>query len=795
MIAESIRYFPRDLKLRGTTLALALVASGILALGISSRVSGLNSVLALSVAFLGTLVGWLLGSLPIRGWVAATTAAVLGGILALAAIGGLAAALIDLVGQVVGIYAAVPAVVLDNTPIDFQPLAQSLEQLVSAIVVLFARWGDWSLAWLRGRPPTDPVAALLTWTLAIWIVLVWAGWTLNRGGLTWKAYVPAGVLLSTTLAFSGAPPTALYWFLLALVPLAAMASHDMRQVRWRREGVSVRSSVRSGVALASLAIASGLVIGALITQPVSIQKLITFAQDLSDALAGRRVQVTEYLGVEQTSAQEIVDAVSLEQLRSPGLPREHLIGSGPELSRQTVMVIQTSDQDADRELLAPEETAQRFYWRSNTYDHYTGKGWRTGTTETADYQPGEMLIEGERSGHRLITQEVVAVEPLAGRVFAAGDVVTIDEAFSVEWRSSEDPFGARFETQTDRFRVASLVPQPTEDQLRSVEEQYPGWILSRYLTIPDTLSDRVLDLALELTATAPTAYDRALAIETYLRQIPYSLEVPAPPSDRELTDYFLFDLQEGYCDYYATSMVMLARASGLPARLAVGYLSGNFESTQRAYIVSEADAHSWVEIYFPEFGWVEFEPTGGRPEIARAGGTTTALSPDIEAFLDTIEFNPSEFVPRPEGTDLSLLSIVGLLLIGAGASIGLVIIGRRWRARRLPLNALALHIHRDLRDEAAGLGVHVVPGTTAAELSDALTERLDMAGELPRRLQGMRPSRFELEYLLRTYTDQVHQRPGRPVPLKKGELLRVWRRLRWQIRFQRIRFRISRDNS
>ena len=82
-----------------------------------------------------------------------------------------------------------------------------------------------------------------------------------------------------------------------------------------------------------------------------------------------------------------------------------------------------------------------------------------------------------------------------------------------------------------------------------------------------------------------------------------------------MVDYFLFDLKEGYCDYYATSMAILARAAGLPSRLVVGYASGDYDPANNRYVVTEADAHSWVEIYFTGRGWVEFEPTASLPLI------------------------------------------------------------------------------------------------------------------------------------------------------------------------------------
>ena len=76
-----------------------------------------------------------------------------------------------------------------------------------------------------------------------------------------------------------------------------------------------------------------------------------------------------------------------------------------------------------------------------------------------------------------------------------------------------------------------------------------------------------------------------------------------------MADYFLFDLKTGYCDYYATSMIVMARAVGLPARLVIGYANGDYDPVKAEYVIREADAHSWVEVYFAGAGWVEFEPT------------------------------------------------------------------------------------------------------------------------------------------------------------------------------------------
>src|SRR4030095_5471201 len=131
---------------------------------------------------------------------------------------------------------------------------------------------------------------------------------------------------------------------------------------------------------------------------------------------------------------------------------------------------------------------------------------------------------------------------------------------------------------------------------------------------PNSVPDRVLVLAREITKGMKNPYDKAKAIESYLRaNYPYDLEIPDPPKEQDVADYFLFDLKRGYCDYYATAMVVLARASGLPARFVSGYSSGSYDAMNAQYIIRDLNAHSWVEIYFPEIGWIEFEPTASQP--------------------------------------------------------------------------------------------------------------------------------------------------------------------------------------
>jgi len=141
----------------------------------------------------------------------------------------------------------------------------------------------------------------------------------------------------------------------------------------------------------------------------------------------------------------------------------------------------------------------------------------------------------------------------------------------------------------------------------------PKWS-TRYLQLPDTITQRTADLAEQLGKNVPTAYDYADAVEQYLRtNMTYSEKVPLPPFDRDATDYFLFQSKQGYCEYFSTAMVTLMRLGGVPAREVVGYLPGA-KSEDGRFVSRENQAHAWVEVWFPKYGWVPYDPTP-RPGI------------------------------------------------------------------------------------------------------------------------------------------------------------------------------------
>jgi hypothetical protein len=166
--------------------------------------------------------------------------------------------------------------------------------------------------------------------------------------------------------------------------------------------------------------------------------------------------------------------------------------------------------------------------------------------------------------------------------------------------------------------------------MRQAGTDYPEWVTERYLGVPDTITPRTGALAQAIVGDLETPYDKAAAVTSFLRsQIEYSETIPELPQDQELLDWFLFDLQQGFCNYYASAEVILLRILGVPARLAIGYASGEPEEVTDVYVVRQRDAHAWVEVYFPGLGWVEFEPTAGQPELLRPPGEAINAPPIV----------------------------------------------------------------------------------------------------------------------------------------------------------------------
>jgi hypothetical protein len=237
--------------------------------------------------------------------------------------------------------------------------------------------------------------------------------------------------------------------------------------------------------------------------------------------------------------------------------------------------------------------------------------------------------------HQLITQTVF-LEPLETAVlFAAPQPVLIQADFPYVRVDAEGAVQFR-PHEVDRliYKALSDITEPQPESLRFDRRQIPP-SHERYLQRPDRIDPRISDLArsILIKAEAHNRYDAAAAIETHLRNsYGYSLERKASGAD-PLSD-FLFNVKTGHCEYFSTAMAVMLRTRGVAARVVNGFLPGEYNEAADAYTVRQSDAHSWVEVYFPETNsWITFDPTppAGRGVSGRSG-MTAWLSKYAEAL-------------------------------------------------------------------------------------------------------------------------------------------------------------------
>jgi transglutaminase-like putative cysteine protease len=759
------------------SLALLMIAAGSVIATLSDVVRGLNFELLLVIAMSSIVLAWMLAAAkPVPDWLAAVIITILGSEAIGLYLGGLDDDLVVVGQNLAGLMVQFWQNPLEGLP-DPSAAIQALYIFLTGAMTIAARTTTWFVTLFGGLAAFDPVVVTMVWSGAVWSVLAWAAWVIRRHQKPLLAMLPAGALLVITLANTVGPVNNLLVMLGAILLLMGLNEQVLREQRWQVNHIDYAHDLRLDVNVAVIIISISLMTMAWAVPSLSIRDIARFSQRWLQGNLVQAESVASSIGLTRREQAEL----PLAEFRASNLPRGHLLGSGPELSDQIAMIISVTAPAAKPAAISASEPPPRYYWRSLTYDIYTGIGWRTSATQQIDYEAGQPASSSTgSSGRTFLRQHVETFTPQHGLLYTAGDLITADHAYSVAWRGSTDSFAGTIEAAA--YTVDALVPGVGQEQLIAAGTDYPDWMGPRYLRLPPHLPDRVLALARELTATAPTPYDRAKVIETYLRTFPYNLDLPTPPGHRDLVDYFLFDLQQGYCDYYASSMVVLARAAGLPARLVVGYASGQFDRAYNRYIVTEADAHSWPEIYFPEYGWIPFEPTAAQPvnpfsASLETSGIAEPLPPLTPAenpyFIDTVYW----LIP----------AVIILTLVGGGTGSFIV---DGWRLRRLPPGHVMAALYQRLRRQARHLTLPVGVGQTPYEFAAILTTHLDARAAESRWRTSLVPARPEVQRLTELYVQGSYS--NHPLsPTDRRNAIQIWKRLRWRLWLVSVTGRIT----
>ena len=221
------------------------------------------------------------------------------------------------------------------------------------------------------------------------------------------------------------------------------------------------------------------------------------------------------------------------------------------------------------------------------------------------------------------------------------------------------------------YTTTGSVSTATPNQLRNASRGfgeggivYPNWVTDRYLQLPVDFPQQVKDLAQFLAEDYDNAYDVAINIQDHLGALKYGETVIPPPPGVDPVEWFLTAERVGFCTYFASAMITMLRSLDIPARLVVGFAPGEWDEDRDAWIVRSSDYHAWPEVYFSEYGWVEFEPTpaGVQPNLQNLGAQVASASSASDLFIDEClgELECEEFldpVGATEELDLEELEV------------------------------------------------------------------------------------------------------------------------------------------
>ncbi len=500
--------------------------------------------------------------------------------------------------------------------------------LPEALTEVLSRLYTWLLDVIGSGINTDELVFTLLTSLLFWFLAFNAAWHLFRAERVWRAILPPGLILLVNIAFfTGRTPLDRYLFGYLLMALVLLVRSNLlsRRWDWGARGLRVPLLVRRQIA------AMGLVL--------SLTSLaLAFSVPSSD-LQQRLNEFQDFLASDPL--QQIADAWSrvFAPIESDGPATTDYYGADMLNLRGAISL----GDDVVFTVQAP-AMQQRYYWRSRVYERYSNGQW----SPSADLRitdrsaPVEITMDDEVLGtKRQAVQQIFTIGAANTRIYyAAPQPQRIDRDGRIDLLFTDKPKNFAMNVsvirplkvmrQGESYSATSLLSKATADDLRRASVNYPTWVSSAslYIGVPNT---RVLELSQQIVAEAGAAnpYDKARAIESWLRKnIRYNETISAPPANTDTVEWLLFDVKEGYCTYYATAMIVMLRHLGIPARLAAGFSQGDYDAASGQFIVRERDAHTWVEVYFPSYGWIDFEPTSAQAPIKRDGDDEAQESQD-----------------------------------------------------------------------------------------------------------------------------------------------------------------------
>ena len=490
---------------------------------------------------------------------------------------------------------------------------------------------------LAQKPVTDNILFLLLMAMLFWFLTIYAGVVLLREANPWKVMIPGGITIFVIHSFdpllvSRSWYLAFYLFFALL--LVARLVFIKNIVIWKERHTHTPPDIGFDFSRVALVLSMILVFFAW-NVPV-VAETFKPAVEIWQTASKPWLKTKDRFSFMFASLRASVGLV--QNFYGNALP----LGLGSPLSDRVVMEVQAPTIPTNLD---------RFYWEARIYDTYESNQWlstiqsrRDLTADSVDLnQPGadvRPVVTFTFFPHDPISNIYTVPEPLWVSLPVQAYMTTNpDGTVDFSMLMSKD-----FIHPGDQYVVRSAVDAQTVRELKAASTSYPQWVLDEYLQLPTNITPRTGELAENIASGLNNPYDIANAITDYLRNnIEYSQSISQPPPNQERIDWFLFDYKKGFCNYYASSEVILLRSLGIPARMAVGFAQGEREvppipqlppgagrdiireqiSETSTYVVRYKDAHAWPEVFFPGIGWVIFEPTVSQAPLFRPSGETT----------------------------------------------------------------------------------------------------------------------------------------------------------------------------
>ncbi len=461
---------------------------------------------------------------------------------------------------------------------------------------------------LQKKPVYDPILFLLLMSILFWTLCLSAGYYLARYAAPWMTIIPSGVALLVINHYDHFSDSGLSYigaFILLALLIVGRLTFLQKRAEWQRDGVVFAPETSGDLGRATL-----LVVAALVVFSWSLPALAAGNGTISDFWANNILRpwssLTNRIGDAFSSLQARVVVVQDFYGNSLALT------TGSHLSNDVVFTVSPS---------IAQPAGVRYYWQVRTYDTYVNGQWTAADFQAKNFTPITYFVNYPDYQDRTII-EFVFTSRISQQNMPSGSMpvwasVPGQILISTAADGKDDVAGLIASPPLhvgEVYHVRSSVSVPTVSDLRATIPSYPAEISNRYLEIPSDLAPEFKQLALQITSGMNDPYDKANAITLWLRDnIKYQETIPPIPVGQDPVAWFLFQLKQGFCNYYASAEVLLLRSIGIPARISVGYAQGTYDALSNQYVVHMSDAHAWPEVYFPGLGWVEFEPTVSQP--------------------------------------------------------------------------------------------------------------------------------------------------------------------------------------